>query len=323
MLGTHSGSPLAPVLLLAVILAASSSSRCCAVVVLAAKDNNIYEDGLGGVNESNGRGDFLHAGTNGQGQMVRALLAFDLSGVPENAQITSVQLTLTESTPNSHAGTVNLHRVLADWGEGNSDAPSGEAQGTPATVGDATWTHRFFSTETWTNAGGDFVAEASASRIIPVDGISFPTWSSPQMVSDVQSWVDDPGSNFGWLLRLEDEASSAIQFHSRDNTESPQPPILEIEFDTPAGLPGDYNGDDVVDAADYTLWRDNLGGPADSLLNNADGEPIGAAHYATWRTAYGTTISLPIVYPAPEPAALCSLALALGIAFPVRRLRDA
>ena len=38
--------------------------------------------------------------------------------------------------------------------------------------------------------------------------------------------------------------------------------IDNVRFTTPAvdvPLPGDFNGNDVVDAADYTVWRDHLG----------------------------------------------------------------
>ena len=32
----------------------------------------------------------------------------------------------------------------------------------------------------------------------------------------------------------------------------------EVTFLAASGLPGDFNGDNVVDAADYTVWRDGL-----------------------------------------------------------------
>jgi hypothetical protein len=53
------------------------------------------------------------------------------------------------------------------------------------------------------------------------------------------------------------------------------------------GVPGDYNNDGSVDAADYVVWRKNVGGPANSLPNNADGGPIRAAHFDTWRANFG------------------------------------
>ncbi len=52
-------------------------------------------------------------------------------------------------------------------------------------------------------------------------------------------------------------------------------------------FPGDYNTDSIVDAADYTVWRDNLGAPAGTLQNDTDGGIIGQAQYDTWRANYG------------------------------------
>lgn len=52
-------------------------------------------------------------------------------------------------------------------------------------------------------------------------------------------------------------------------------------------LPGDYNNNGTVDAADYTLWRDHLGAPAGTLANDIDGGPIGQDQYETWRENFG------------------------------------
>lgn len=82
---------------------------------------------------------------------------------------------------------------------------------------------------------------------------------------------------------------------------------------TPSDLPGDYNDDGIVNIADYTTWRDNLGAAAGTLKNDPTGEPIGAAQYALWKTNFGDTM--------PPPASLESTAvpepsgLALGLLF--------
>ena len=59
------------------------------------------------------------------------------------------------------------------------------------------------------------------------------------------------------------------------------------------GLTGDFNGDLVVDAADYTVWRDGGGTPAE---------------YAEWADNYGATAASHAV---PEPS---SVMIALGLA---------
>ena len=54
------------------------------------------------------------------------------------------------------------------------------------------------------------------------------------------------------------------------------------------GMPGDFNDSNVVDAADYTIWRNNLGQPEGNLLNgNGNGGTIDATDYALWKTNFG------------------------------------
>jgi hypothetical protein len=80
-------------------------------------------------------------------------------------------------------------------------------------------------------------------------------------------------------------------------------------------LAGDYNFDGVVDAADYTLWRDTLGTTVDVLGGGADGNGNGvvdADDYAVWRANWGaTSAALRATAAVPEPA---SLWLLLGLA---------
>jgi autotransporter-associated beta strand protein len=55
------------------------------------------------------------------------------------------------------------------------------------------------------------------------------------------------------------------------------------------GIPGDYNRNGVVDAADYTLWRDTLGQSV-SAYSGADGNGNGvidAGDYDVWKTHFG------------------------------------
>jgi fibronectin-binding autotransporter adhesin len=52
-------------------------------------------------------------------------------------------------------------------------------------------------------------------------------------------------------------------------------------------LPGDYNQNGVVDAADYVLWRANVGQPAGTLPNDTAGGTIGDGQYALWRSSFG------------------------------------
>jgi hypothetical protein len=51
------------------------------------------------------------------------------------------------------------------------------------------------------------------------------------------------------------------------------------------GLPGDYNRNGVVDAADYVVWRDRLG--SGTALANDDTPGVGADDYDRWRANFG------------------------------------
>ena len=91
--------------------------------------------------------------------------------------------------------------------------------------------------------------------------------------------------------------------------------VFNVQFVTEAGQPGDYNGNGTVDAGDYTLWRNNLGGAASALQNRnpANTGPVNAADYTFWKTNYGQPGSGSGSFGAasvPEAGALCLLLVA-------------
>jgi len=85
------------------------------------------------------------------------------------------------------------------------------------------------------------------------------------------------------------------------------------------GLSGDFNSDGSVDAADYTLWQDNLGLDASVLGDNGSGTAtVVQADYLLWKTNFGqSTASGSGADPVPEPTALLLALLALA-AVPLR-----
>jgi hypothetical protein len=194
----------------------------------AARDNTLFESDTGSL--SNGAGNHLFAGSTGAGGIRRGLVFFDVSDVPEAATVQSVTLTLRMSRSISAAQNISLHRLTADWGEGTSHAFGEEGGGAAPSTGDATWIHRFFNTEPWQQAGGDFLAEASAT--VSVADIADYVWGSTElMVADVQSWVADSESNFGWiLLGNESTGASAKRFDSRETPATA--PSLQITYST-------------------------------------------------------------------------------------------
>lgn len=61
----------------------------------------------------------------------------------------------------------------------------------------------------WTDPGAAGDAESTASASQFVDSISGATyaWAGAGVIRDVQDWMNEPGSNFGWLLRSDHEDS--------------------------------------------------------------------------------------------------------------------
>ncbi len=198
----------------------------------ASKDNTLYESATGSL--SNGAGNYFFVGRTGQlsNSIRRGVIAFDVAGaVPAGSTILSATLTLQMTrTPLDIPRTVELRRLLSDWGEGTTNDRGGEGSGAPSTPGSATWIHTFFSGSTWSNVGGDSSVTLSASQSVASNG-SY-SWSSTQMASDVQDWLDNPSNNFGWLL-LGDETviRTAKRFNSRENGIAP--PVLSLKASEP------------------------------------------------------------------------------------------
>lgn len=216
----------------ALVALSLSSAAQVQVQIGASKDNTLYNASAGDI--SNGKGEHFFVGRNA-GQAAypirRGLIAFDVAAaVPAGSVITSVELTLSMSNTIAGPKATNLHRVLQDWGEGDSDAPGAEGAGDQAEAGDATWTRRFYPSTSWSTNGGSFAATASASLM--VDQIGFYTWTStPQLVADVQTWLDAPATNFGWMIRgVETGSATAKRFDSKDNPFPSLRPVLTVEY---------------------------------------------------------------------------------------------
>lgn len=215
-----------------VLLAAHMLFAQSEVKLSALKDNTLVQSTTGAF--SNGSGAHFFVGRNNHGEVRRAVLAFEIAGnVPAGAVIQSAKLTLNMSKALPGAHDITLHRVLADWGEGASDAGGEEGGGANAAPNDATWIHTFFNTKLWANAGGDFNPVASATLVVNTAG-SYNWGTNSALVADVQFWLDNPASNFGWLLRgNESSNASAKRFDSRQNPTLENRPVLHIVYAMP------------------------------------------------------------------------------------------
>jgi hypothetical protein len=112
---------------------------------------------------------------------------------------------------------------------------------------------------------------AFAGATLPTDGINSLTdanaFGSPNNPTNIGATMNSP-TNFAGAV---------------GSVDVPPPPVTT----------GDYNLDTVVNAADYTVWRDSLGQNVDPGTG-ADGEPDGTidvADYTFWKQRFGTVVS--------------------------------
>jgi hypothetical protein len=79
-------------------------------------------------------------------------------------------------------------------------------------------------------------------------------------------------------VRIYNRALSVSEIQTDMNT-----PVLP-----PVILPGDYNADDIVDSADYVVWRKNLGSSV-NLPNDTTPGTVTAAYFTVWKANFGAT----------------------------------
>ncbi len=192
-------------------------------------DNTLYEDAAGTL--SNGAGQYLFVGNTVHDGLRRGLIQFDVTGhIPAGAKILTATLTLNMSKSKADLEPITVHAANAAWGEGASIAGGEEGAGAPAASGDATWVYRKYDTERWSTPGGDFVPQPDAQTNVRGPGVY--TWgSTAQMATRVQTWLDTPATNFGWLL-IGNEATTQTtkRFDSRENQNADNRPVLTVTY---------------------------------------------------------------------------------------------
>lgn len=262
--------------------------RADVIVLNPTKDTTLYDD-----SEffSNGAGSYMFTGqTNGTANR-RALMKFDIAAsIPAGSTINSASLQLYMSRTQAGDEIVRLHVILADWGEGLSNPSGNEGGGTLAEDNDATWRYRFFDTNDltfapqWTTLGGDYNPTPSGSTTVG-GSIGNYTWSSSfAMVAAVQSWLNNPATNYGWIaIGDESTAGTSKRYDSRHSTTSSRRPRLTINFTPPAasGACCFSNGScQVLTSANCGSMSGTYQGDATSCSPNPCPQPMGACCFA-------------------------------------------
>src|SRR6185369_9874673 len=117
-----------PILVAMVVAHAGLPARGAEITLTPTKDNTLIEGAVGDPEFSDGQGPLFSGTTNRDQFRRRALMEFDVaSGLPAGSAIQGAQLQLNmlQAGPFPSVTTMNLQRVLADWGEGASFAFGG------------------------------------------------------------------------------------------------------------------------------------------------------------------------------------------------------
>jgi hypothetical protein len=239
-----------------------------------AKDSTLIEDPSGAL--ANGSGPAIFSGRiNSESRSIRrALLAFDVAGaVPAGSTVTGVTLWLDLTSTSGGPVSIRLHRIVADWGEGPSSSSGGG--GAPSATGDSTWIHRLYPDVFWLQAGGDFDPTPRADALVDQPGLY--AWeAAPEMVADVQSWLDHPESAFGWmLLGDETQPQTVKRFDSREASDETNRPLLEVDYVPPCS----------PDPAGPGYWRNQcaaLSGNADAAGRESSAAAGADCRFADW-----------------------------------------
>jgi len=151
----------------------------------------------------------------------RALVQFDLSGIPQGSMINSAQLELYCTSPSSVSQTLNLHNVNASWTETGA---------------------------TWSNMNSKYDGAVLSSRT----GGTAMGWKSWTGLSGlVQDWIDGDIPNYGVMVKTSVETGTtayAYQFASSEHGTAANRPILRVNYTPPDVWDCAYSGGSECDA---------------------------------------------------------------------------
>lgn len=243
----------------ALAIAATAVSVCAfttaqtTVSISTDKDTTLYESSTGSL--ANGGGDSIFCGVvgfNGGFGKRRALMHFDVAGqVPAGARILGVEFDIFSAQSTAFLPIpAYVHRVTQDWSEGAVIAPGAGGAGGQSAAGETTWLHTDYPSANWTTPGGDFDPNPSFVFDLASIGPSTATVDSG-MVADVQSWLDNPAGNFGWLMKTDEQfPQTARRLYAREFGSAP--PTLRITYLAP-GQTGTYGTGWLVNGTPFQL----------------------------------------------------------------------
>ena len=183
----------------------------------------------------------------------RSLIEFDLFSIPTNAVVNNASLQLF----------------------GNGHNPLNRPNDSYLLQNSAPWLEE---TLTWGNQPGTL-----ASPSIYMPGTTSANQNTTlDVTGQVQNWVQNPASNYGWKLKLADEVTASytiLNYGSFDNTTPSLRPslVITITIPVPTDAQRNWSMEETYDQngqviATTKAYADDLGRPTQSLSKDANGD---------------------------------------------------
>lgn len=137
------------------------------------------------------------------------------------------------------------------------------------------------------------------------------TGSPDTFIANEETWYVPPGSMATFELTLDAPGDYLLVDHALFRALKGAVGLLRVT--APETLQGDYNGDGVMNAADYVVWRNTFGSDTNLAADGDQSGMIDQGDYAVWvenfgmtATDHGTGNELETI-PEPNVAILCIL----------------
>jgi hypothetical protein len=183
------------------------------------------------------------------------------------------------------------------------------------------------------NGGSMFLIEWMPA-VAPHDTLNFDLWYSTETADGPWTVIVaglPPGDlaigsehSHAWLLPNVTDASVWVRVRQENNVDDDYEDKSENSFSitAAASLTGDYNGNDAVDVADYTVWRNSLGQietglPADGNTNGR----IDDGDYDVWKSHFAESLGAGGAAVVPEPSSILLVLLVCFLSAGAARLR--
>jgi hypothetical protein len=188
---------------------------------------------------------------------ISSLLYWDLTSIPPGSAIQSVDIMV--NITNTSSESYEFYQLLQPWVES-----------------EATW-NAYASGQSWQVAGaagsGDRGSTVLGYITAPSKGLVTISLNS-EGVAVVQSWVDNPSSNYGLIIQDYINASNGLDFNSRETGTVTNRPKMTVTYDS--------DSQPVLTINDVTFTEGNSG-ETDVIftisLSFADSDPVTVDYY--------------------------------------------